>query len=45
MPAAGGRLQVVLDVVYNHTMGEGLDRFSVLDRIVSGYYHRPWTAG
>ncbi|HWS37564.1 MAG TPA: pullulanase-associated domain-containing protein, partial [Actinoplanes sp.] len=25
-------LRVVLDVVYNHTMGDGLDRFSVLDR-------------
>jgi pullulanase len=33
-------LRVVMDVVYNHTMGEGLDRFSVLDRIVPGYYHR-----
>ncbi|GIF07258.1 pullulanase-type alpha-1,6-glucosidase [Actinoplanes siamensis] len=33
-------LRVVLDVVYNHTMGDGLDRFSVLDRIVPGYYHR-----
>ncbi|MBG0563623.1 pullulanase-type alpha-1,6-glucosidase [Actinoplanes aureus] len=36
--AAG--LRVVLDVVYNHTMGDGLDRDSVLDRIVPGYYHR-----
>ncbi|GAA2668704.1 hypothetical protein Apa02nite_047680 [Actinoplanes palleronii] len=33
-------LRVVLDVVYNHTMRDGLDRFSVLDRIVPGYYHR-----
>ncbi|MBB2941461.1 pullulanase-type alpha-1,6-glucosidase [Actinoplanes lutulentus] len=33
-------LRVVLDVVYNHTMGDGLDRFSVLDRLVPGYYHR-----
>ena len=33
-------LRVVMDVVYNHTMGDGLDRFSVLDRIVPGYYHR-----
>ncbi|WP_430791977.1 pullulanase-type alpha-1,6-glucosidase [Actinoplanes sp. G11-F43] len=33
-------LRVVLDVVYNHTMGDGLDRYSVLDRIVPGYYHR-----
>ncbi len=36
--AAG--LRVVMDVVYNHTMGDGLDRFSVLDRLVPGYYHR-----
>ncbi len=36
--AAG--LRVVLDVVYNHTMADGLDRFSVLDRVVPGYYHR-----
>jgi pullulanase-type alpha-1,6-glucosidase len=36
--AAG--LRVVMDVVYNHTMGDGLDRFSVLDRVVPGYYHR-----
>jgi pullulanase len=36
--AAG--LRVVMDVVYNHTMDDGLDRFSVLDRIVPGYYHR-----
>ncbi|WP_045741364.1 pullulanase-type alpha-1,6-glucosidase [Actinoplanes rectilineatus] len=33
-------LRVVLDVVYNHTMHDGLDRFSVLDRVVPGYYHR-----
>ncbi|MEV6348648.1 pullulanase-type alpha-1,6-glucosidase [Actinoplanes sp. NPDC051851] len=33
-------LRVVLDVVYNHTVADGLDRFSVLDRIVPGYYHR-----
>ncbi|MFC7528806.1 pullulanase-type alpha-1,6-glucosidase [Actinoplanes sp. GCM10030250] len=33
-------LRVVLDVVYNHTMGDGLHRFSVLDRLVPGYYHR-----
>jgi len=36
--AAG--LRVVMDVVYNHTMADGLDRFSVLDRLVPGYYHR-----
>jgi pullulanase len=33
-------LRVVLDVVYNHAMEDGLHRFSVLDRIVPGYYHR-----
>ncbi|MGX6607831.1 pullulanase-type alpha-1,6-glucosidase [Micromonosporaceae bacterium Da 78-11] len=33
-------LRVVMDVVYNHTMGDGLEKFSVLDRIVPGYYHR-----
>ena len=33
-------LRVVLDVVYNHTMADGLARFSVLDRLVPGYYHR-----
>ncbi|MBW6433963.1 pullulanase-type alpha-1,6-glucosidase [Actinoplanes hulinensis] len=38
LSAAG--LRVVLDVVYNHTMHDGLGRFSVLDRIVPGYYHR-----
>ncbi|MEV8507184.1 pullulanase-type alpha-1,6-glucosidase [Actinoplanes sp. NPDC051475] len=36
--AAG--LRVVMDVVYNHTMADGLAPFSVLDRIVPGYYHR-----
>jgi pullulanase len=36
--AAG--LRVILDVVYNHTMEDGLHRFSVLDRVVPGYYHR-----
>ncbi len=36
----GAGLRVVMDVVYNHTMADGLDRFSVLDRIVPGYYHR-----
>jgi pullulanase len=38
-------LRVVLDVVYNHTMADGLDRFSVLDRIVPGYYHRQLADG
>jgi pullulanase-type alpha-1,6-glucosidase len=33
-------LRVVMDVVYNHTVADGLARFSVLDRIVPGYYHR-----
>ena len=33
-------LRVVMDVVYNHTMADGLLPFSVLDRIVPGYYHR-----
>jgi len=37
---AGAGLRVVLDVVYNHTMADGLAPFSVLDRIVPGYYHR-----
>ena len=33
-------LRVVMDVVYNHTHAAGLERFSVLDRIVPGYYQR-----
>ena len=33
-------LRVVLDQVYNHTTDSGLDRSSVLDRVVPGYYHR-----
>jgi pullulanase-type alpha-1,6-glucosidase len=33
-------LRVVMDVVYNHTHASGQDRFSILDRIVPGYYHR-----
>ena len=37
---AGAGLRVVMDVVYNHTMAAGLAPFSVLDRIVPGYYHR-----
>ncbi|WP_203763207.1 pullulanase-type alpha-1,6-glucosidase [Actinoplanes nipponensis] len=36
--AAG--LRVVMDVVYNHTMADGLAPWSVLDKIVPGYYHR-----
>jgi pullulanase len=33
-------LKVVIDVVYNHTYADGMNRFSVLDRMVPGYYHR-----
>ncbi len=33
-------LQVVMDVVYNHTSAAGDDATSVLDKIVPGYYHR-----
>lgn len=33
-------LQVVLDVVFNHTAFRGREPRSVLDRIVPGYYHR-----
>ena len=33
-------LRVGMDVVYNHTMAAGQDPWSVLDRIVPGYYHR-----
>ena len=33
-------LRVGLDVVYNHTMADGQNRWSILDRIVPGYYHR-----
>jgi pullulanase len=36
--AAG--LRVIMDVVYNHTMADGLAPWSVLDRVVPGYYHR-----
>ena len=41
--AAG--LRVGMDVVYNHTYASGQDRWSVLDRIVPGYYHRLDAAG
>jgi pullulanase len=37
---AGAGLRVVMDVVYNHTVAAGLLPFSVLDRVVPGYYHR-----
>ncbi len=33
-------LQVVMDVVYNHTAASGQDAKSVLDRVVPGYYQR-----
>jgi pullulanase-type alpha-1,6-glucosidase len=33
-------LQVVMDVVYNHTAAAGQAPTSVLDKIVPGYYHR-----
>jgi pullulanase len=37
---ADAGLRVVMDVVYNHTVAAGLLPFSVLDRVVPGYYHR-----
>lgn len=33
-------LNVVMDVVYNHTNASGLAEKSVLDKLVPGYYHR-----
>ncbi len=36
----GAGMQVVMDVVYNHTAASGQVAKSVLDRIVPGYYHR-----
>ncbi|GAA1397114.1 pullulanase-type alpha-1,6-glucosidase [Luteococcus peritonei] len=33
-------LRVVMDQVFTHTGASGQSRFSVLDRIVPGYYHR-----
>ena len=33
-------LRVVMDVVYNHTASAGQDPFSVLDKVVPGYYYR-----
>jgi pullulanase-type alpha-1,6-glucosidase len=33
-------LRLVMDVVFNHTAASGIDRHSVLDQIVPGYYHR-----
>ncbi len=38
-------LRVGMDVVYNHTTGEGQAENSVLDRVVPGYYHRLDGAG
>jgi pullulanase len=38
-------LQVVVDVVYNHTNASGQAENSVLDRIVPGYYHRLSSTG
>jgi pullulanase-type alpha-1,6-glucosidase len=38
LDAAG--LNTVMDVVYNHTPAAGIDKFSVLDQIVPGYYQR-----
>ena len=32
--------EVVADQVFNHTMSSGQDKYSVLDKIVPGYYHR-----
>ncbi len=36
----GAGLNVVMDVVYNHTNAAGQSEKSVLDRVVPGYYHR-----
>jgi len=33
-------LKTVVDVVYNHTLSSGTSQYSVLDKIVPGYYHR-----
>jgi len=33
-------LKTVVDVVYNHTFRSGTSPYSVLDKIVPGYYHR-----
>ena len=33
-------LNIVVDVVYNHTHATGGNRFSVLDKVVPGYYQR-----
>ncbi|HLH02012.1 MAG TPA: pullulanase-type alpha-1,6-glucosidase [Bryobacteraceae bacterium] len=36
----GAGLRVVQDLVFNHTVASGQAKFSVLDKIVPGYYHR-----
>ena len=41
----GAGLRVGMDVVYNHMYAAGQDDWSVLDRIVPGYYHRLDAAG
>ena len=33
-------LHLAMDVVYNHSYASGLAPFSVLDKVVPGYYHR-----
>ena len=33
-------LRLIMDVVYNHTNAGGVGTFSVLDKVVPGYYHR-----
>ncbi|MFN2144868.1 MAG: pullulanase-type alpha-1,6-glucosidase, partial [Anaerolineales bacterium] len=38
-------LRVVMDVVYNHTNASGNSQYSVLDKIVPGYYYRLNDAG
>ncbi|MFN8577848.1 MAG: pullulanase-type alpha-1,6-glucosidase [Candidatus Sericytochromatia bacterium] len=33
-------LRVIMDVVYNHTASSGIDKNSVLDKVVPAYYYR-----
>lgn len=33
-------LRVILDMVFNHTHAAGQDKYSILDKIVPGYYYR-----
>ncbi|MFZ9738739.1 MAG: pullulanase-type alpha-1,6-glucosidase [Prochlorotrichaceae cyanobacterium] len=42
---AENNLQVVMDMVYNHTFASGLYTQAVLDKVVPGYYHRYDNAG